>query len=129
MDTFRHRGNPQLGETSSCLLAGTSTLQTPVRQDKHSPEMINMKKICGINIRRSSSLNQNRSKVRLQLTRQSYHTAPVMSNGNFPDLKIKSPDIQADSSPLEHDSFDVTYVGKKSSILTQTVRPTFNMEM
>ena len=121
MDSFRHRVNPRFGEPSSDLLEASSILQKPVRQDKHSAEMINMNKIDIRSTRRSSSLNQNRSRIRWQLTRQNYHTASLMSHRNLSEFKIESPDIQLDSSPLKNDSSDETHHGERRSIITQTV--------
>ena len=102
MDSFRHRGKPKLGQVSSDLLATTSKIPIIAPVESHSATITKMDTVVFHKMRRSSSLVHKRYRYSLESSRQSYHTAPLISNKNVYEFEVDHLNIQHSSTPIEN---------------------------
>ena len=102
MSSCRHRGRPQFSEKSLGLLATTSKIPIIVPAGSHSATIVNMDTVVVHNIRRSNSLVHKSYRNSLESSRQSYHTAPLMSNKNVYEFEVDHLNIQHSSTPIEN---------------------------
>ena len=112
MDSFRHRGKPRFCETSTGLSATNSRSPICIPGDIDSTEMTAIDTGAVKKIRRSRSLVHMRYRTSFQSSFQTYYTAPLMSNRNFPEFKMDHITVQHKSNPLEKDHFDTLHVRK-----------------
>ena len=106
MDSCRHRGRSQFSEKSLSLSATTSKIPIIAPVESHSATITKMDTVVFHKMRRSSSLVHKRYRYSLESSRQSYHTAPLMSNKNVHEFEVDNLNIQHRSTPIENNFLD-----------------------